>query len=280
MAHLGADVAAYVDGQLSDDAMRDASMHLEACDACDRAVRQQRVLKSRMSTVGAPEPPATLLASLTGLATEPPVRERWWARIGRSVPFRAGVVLVSASLAVIATAYAVGGPAGPIGDEVAPPYNRYVAEFAGPAPVQAGDVINDATIDELGASGWACHPSLAGDLERVSASYTDGQQAIALAYSDGRSRLHLFEQNGVLDPRALDGFESRELAGSQVWVREGSPTLVTWDDDGTVFTIVADVDPGRLEQAVADLPGGSTDPGISDRVGDGLDRMSSWIGAA
>ncbi len=278
MAHLGVDVAAYVDGQLSADSMQDASSHLASCDDCDRAVRQQRLLKSRMSTVAAPPPPAALLASLAGLASEPPTRQRWWTRVGRSVPFRAGVVLVSASLAVIGTAYAVGGARERIGDEVAPPYTRYAAAFEAPAVASGGTVITAAAMQDLTDFGWVCQDVLAGTLHRVSGSYTE-DDVISLGYTDGSSRLHLYEQTGVLDPAALDGFEAERMAGSQVWVRAGSPTVVTWDDRGTVFTVVADVNRARLERAVADLPRRSEkNPG--DRVGDGLDRMSSWIGAA
>jgi len=280
MPHLGADVAAYVDGQLSDSAMRDAATHLASCDACERAVRQQRLLKSRMSTVATPRPPATLLASLAGLAADPPARESWWVRIGRSVPFRAGVVLASASLAVIATAYVVGGSGERIGDDVAPPYDRYAADFVGPATVALGDVITAAAMDDLTDFGWACHDVLAGDLRRVSGAYTDDDEVISLAYSDGVSRLNLFEQTGALDAARLDGFRSVQMAGARVWVREGAPTVVTWDDDGTVFTIVTDVDPARIEQVVADLPSSSHERGMGERVGDGLSRMSAWISAA
>lgn len=280
MAHLGADVAAYVDGQLSDPAMRDASVHLESCDTCDRAVRQQRLLKSRMSTVATPGPPAALLASLAGMALEPPARESWWARLGRAVPLRAGVVLVSASMAVIATAYVIGGPRERIGDEVAPAYDRYAAEFYGPTTtVNAANVITDAGMVQLDSSGWPCHATLAGDLHRVSAELT-GDDVVSLSYAGGGSTLNLYEQNGTLDPDALDGFESERLGGSQVWVREGVPTVVTWDADGTVFTIVSDAGRDRIARAVADLPSGLKDRDAGERVGDGLDRMSAWMGAA
>lgn len=278
MPHLGADVAAYVDGQLSDLAMRDASSHLADCDDCEKAVRQQRLLKSRMSTVATPEPPAALLASLAGLASDPPTRESWWTRIGRSVPLRAGAVLVSASLAVLATAYAVGGPGERVGDEVAPSYDRYVAEFDAPTVVETSTVITAAAMDDLTEFGWACHDVLAGDLRRVAGVYDD--EVISLEYSDGSSRLKLFEQAGVLDAAGLDDFRPARLAEADVWVRTGSPTVVTWDNEGTVFTLVTDIGRDRLARVVADLPTTSDERGLGTRVGDGLTRMSSWIGAA
>lgn len=281
MPHLGADVAAYVDGQLSASTLREASEHLQTCAECEKAVRQQRLLKSRMSTVAAPEPPAALLASLAELASAPPPRESWWTRITRSVPVRAGIVLATASLAVVATAYAVGGPSPRVGDEVAPPFDLYAADFTMPdAGVTGGTVITAAALDDLNEYGWACHSTLAGNLRRVSGAYTGDDSVISLGYTDGASRLDLFEQAGALDRSSLRGFEPQVMAGSDVWVRPGTPTIVTWDDGGTVFTIVTDVDRARLEQAVAQLPSDTSDRGVGERLADGMSRMSSWIGAA
>lgn len=280
MAHLGADVAAFVDGQLSDSATRDALTHLQSCDACAKAVRQQRLLKSRMSTVATPEPPAALLASLSGLASAPPTRDGWWTRVRRSMPFRAGVVLASASVAVVITAYAVGGPDQRIGDEVAPPFDRYAADFFGADAAQAGHIIEDATMAQLDGAGWPCLATLAGDMHRVSGSLAEQEEVVALTYSNGSAKLNLFEQTGSLDRDSVKGFERADMGDSRVWVRHGEPMLVTWDDDdGVVYTIVTDADRGRVEQAVSELPQ-ATHVGPGHRVRDGLDRMTTWMDAA
>ncbi|MEV7397217.1 hypothetical protein [Aeromicrobium sp. NPDC092404] len=280
MAHLGADVAAFVDGQLSEPATREALTHLQTCDACAKAVRQQRLLKSRMSTVTAPEPPPELMASLAKLAAAPPAPEGWWVRVRRSVPFRAGVVLVSASVAVVMTAYAVGGGQPQVGDEVAPPFNRYAADFHGATAVPAGHVIAESTMDELDGSGWPCLSTLAGDLHRVSGAFSDDGAVVALSYSNGAAKLNLFEQNGSLDRDSVKDFEPTELGGSDVWVRDGVPMLVTWDDDGVVYTIVTDADRRRVEQAVSQLPRATRRETPPERVRDGLDRMTTWFDAA
>ncbi|MDR7086254.1 hypothetical protein J2X11_001093 [Aeromicrobium panaciterrae] len=279
MAHLGADVAAYVDAQLSPDAMRAASRHLEDCRACDKAVRQQRLLKSRMSTVTAPEPPAELLASLAGLAAQPPHHQTWWERLRHSVPFRASIVVAGASIAVMVAAYAVGGADdNTVGDKVAPPFDRYAADFYGAAAVQVGATISDTKLQDLDHDGWPCKETLGGDLDRTSGSWAD--DAVALSYSNGTSKLNLFEQTGVLDHTSLDGFEASTLGKSDVWIRDGSPMLVTWDYDGVVYTIVTDADHGRVVRAVNELPRGSGSEGPVDRVGDGLNRMTAWMAAA
>jgi anti-sigma factor RsiW len=280
MAHLGADVAAFVDGQLSEPATRDALTHLDSCEVCRKAVRQQRLLKSRMSTVASPAPPPELLASLAGLASAPPARESWWERIRRSVPFRAGIVLAGASVAVVVAAYAVGSADHRVGDEVAPPFDRYAADFFGATAVQAGNVISDDRMNQLDGSGWPCLATLAGDLHRTSGSYADHNDVVALSYSDGRNKLNLFEQNGSLDPESLDGFESTRMGESQVWVRDGQPMVVTWDHDGVVYTIVTDADQDRVIRALAELPQGAYDEGLVERVGDGLSRMTAWMDAA
>jgi hypothetical protein len=280
MPHLGADVAAFVDGQLSEPATREALTHLQSCDACAKAVRQQRLLKSRMSTVKAPEPPPGLVASLSGLAAALPARDGWWVRVRRSVPFRAGVVLVSASVAVVMTAYAVGGPDQRVGDEVAPPFNRYAADFFDATAVPAGHVIEDSTMTELDGSGWPCLATLAGDMHRTSAAFADHEEVVALSYSDGSSKLNLFEQNGSLDHDSVEDFEQADMAGSKVWVRDGLPTLVTWDHDGVVYTIATNADRDRVVQAVSELPRSTHEETPAERVRDGLDRMTTWMDAA
>lgn len=280
MAHLGADVAAFVDGQLSEPATREALTHLQSCDDCAKAVRQQRLLKSRMSTVASPEPPPGLVASLAGLAAAPPPSESWWVRVRRSVPFRAGVVLVSASVAVVMTAYAVGGGEQRMGDEVAPPFNRYAADFYGAGVVPAGHMIEESTMTQLDDSGWPCLATLAGDLHRVSGAFADHEEVVALSYSNGSAKLNLFEQNGLLDHDSVRDFEQSRMGGSDVWVRAGEPMLVTWDDDGVVYTIVTDADRRRVEQAVSQLPRGTRHEAPTERVRDGLDRMTAWLNAA
>lgn len=280
MPHLGDDVAAFVDGQLSGPAMQDAAAHLAVCDDCEKAVRQQRLLKSRMSTVETPGPPAALLASLAELARTPPPRESRWSKAGRSLPLRLGAVLVGASFMVLAAAYAMGGAPQRVGDEVAPAYEGYVAEFAGLSVHQNGTTISAASMADLDRSGWPCHPILAGDLERVAGSYVDDGRAVALAYTDGTTRLTLVEQNGALDPGSLDGFTAQTMSGAPVWVREGSPRVITWDAQGTVYTVVTDASRERIELVVGQLPHGIGASGPIDRVGDGLDKMTSWMSAA
>ncbi len=281
MAHLGSDVAAFVDGQLSPAAMRDADAHLQRCDGCDRAVRQQRLLKSRMGTVSSPELPATLFSALTDLAAAAaPPQETWWDRVRRSVPARAGLVLVGASMTVAAIAYAVGGSTPAVGDRVSPPFDQYAADFFGATSRVASASVSQDTVDELTRDGWPCRPNLAGDLQRTHAGYMHGDDTIALSYTNGTTRMRLYEQTGWLDPASLDGFSRAGWGTASVWIRPGDPTLVSWDEGGVVFTMVTDADPGRIREAVAELPTRDGPAGHLTRVDHGLDRMTAWISAA
>ena len=272
MAHLGDDVAAFVDGQLSPEAMHAAESHLEDCEPCRQAVLQQRLLKSRMRGVGHPEPSPGLVASLSTLPHTPPEPLSWWSRLG------VGFVLLGASLAVVAVAYVV-GPAGAEADEVEPPFDRFAAEFTAAGQRPSGS-LTVAAMAELDEYGWPCHSRLGGGLERVSGQYRDGQQTVALVYSDGVDVLNLYEQGGALAPRAVEKFDRRVLSHREVWVREGRPRVVTWNADGVVYTIVTRLGDQRVGQAIADLPRSAGEPDPVERIGDGLSRMTTWIAAA
>jgi len=286
MAHLGADVAAFVDGQLTPTAMHDAQEHLAECESCRHDVRQQQLLKLRMGSVAAPVPPAALLASLSGMAAAPPPPDPWWHRIVHTAVFRGGVVLVGASFIAVLAAYALGGADDPIGDEVAPPFDRYAAMFAGDAfdgtatAVTASNTIPDDVMNDLDASGWPCYKTLAGDFEREGGHWWDHHEVVALTYTNGRSRMHLFEQNGALDHDALEGFEKTDWDGAQVWVRDGEPMLVAWDAEGVVYTLVTDAGDQPVGQVITQLPTEEPDGGAVDRVRDGFGRMADWLHAA
>ena len=273
MAHLGDDVAAFVDGQLSPGATRAVESHLQDCEQCRQAVRQQRLLKSRMGGVGHPVPPPGLVASLSTLPGSPtaqtPSKHPWWPFLGM------GVVLLGASMAVVAVAYLV-GPAGPTADEVEPPFDRFSAEYTGSEQRPSGSM-TVAAMAELDGYGWPCRARLGGGLERVAGNYRNGQETVALIYSDGVDTLNLYEQSGALDPAAVEEFDRRVLAERHVWVREGRPRVLTWGADGVVYTVVTELGDDRVGQAIADLPHGPAQPDEVERVGDGLHRMTAWI---
>lgn len=292
MAHLGAEVAAFVDGQLSPERTTAVCQHLETCDRCRAAVDDQRALKQRMTLGPVPGPPAslvTVLAAMPDLDPAEPARSRrgarWW---------RAGLAVVGASAAVFALAYAVGEPADGPGDPVRPDVDSYTAAFRMPpaavsaaapesgaasATVSASAPLSSQRLESLDEGGWPCHAQLGEAWRRVEGRLNDSDAAIRLRYVAGAHHLDLIEQRGRLDASDLRGFEQRSIDGSEVWVREGDPVIATWDADGLVFTLITDAGVDAVAQVVADLP---TRPAVTlgDRIDQGLDQMASWIGAA
>ncbi|HUP99135.1 MAG TPA: zf-HC2 domain-containing protein [Aeromicrobium sp.] len=268
MAHLGEDVAAYVDGQLSPEAAHRADGHLERCERCRRSVVQQRALKDRMSGSGIPLVPPSLLASLDAVPTAP-------RRPQSFLPGAIGavLVLVGASLAVVTAAYALAPTTRP-GDPVTPPFD----EFAATASSSGGPHghLSVADMDQLDASGWPSQANLGAGFRRVDGHLHDHHEVVAQAYVGHGEAVMLFEQVGRLADDALTDFRNRVIAGRSVWVRDTDPRVVTWDADGMVYTLVTRLADAHLAPLLADLPAGPKPPTPLERIRDGLVRMSSW----
>lgn len=293
--HLDADVAAYVDGQLSPDDTDVATRHLQECERCREAVAAQRLLKHRMRSSADVAPPSSLVEALSRMPDEPPAPTSWWRVLRRSPLWGAAGVVVGATMLVAVAAYVVGAPTRSAADPVVPPFDQYVAQFwgeelgAGTASsvtaamrepsdaVATATVMSPAVMADLTENGWPCHGSLGDDLRRVE-GVLQAEGAVTVSYTDGTHRLVLNEQTGVLDPDTLAGFHQRMLHDHPVWVREdGVARLVTWDADGVVYTVVTDVDDERLAAALADLPAAPAPPHPVDRMGSGVQRMADWV---
>jgi len=276
VTHLGVDVAAFVDGQLSAQSMNAARAHLEGCDDCRNAVRQQEALKVRMSAVSSPRLSPEFLACLSGLPQSRISHESPWSRLRRSRTARLGFAILGASIAIVVVAYGVGGSREQIGDSVTPTSDHYTADFLD-GTVQTKSSLTREAIDELDDSGWPCPKTLAGDLQRVDATWLDHGQTVAFTYANTTHKLRLFEQNGVLDTDGLLGFDRRTINNANVWVREGIPMVVTWDHDGVVYTLVTDAGDQHVVEALGQLPTQTPERGPAQRIGTGLDRIANWI---
>ena len=296
MTHLGADVAAFVDGQLPPARELAARRHLEECQRCREVVAEQEHLKRRMArTKPVAGVPAHLAAALSAVASdpgepEPPGRQLLRRSVG------AAVAVMGSSAAVLLLAYGLAPPLPTSGDPVGPDFDAYVSDFVAeaasrrapdvvaasssvPAPPTGDDVaLSPDELDELNADGWPCHAMLAGDLERVDGRLV-GDAVIALRYAGEHVQLHLLEQVGRLDDAALEGFQRRTLADSVVWVREGQPNVAAWEADGVVYTVVTDASIPSVTDVVAQLPS-TLDRSTVERVEDGLQRMTGWVSAA
>jgi hypothetical protein len=132
-------------------------------------------------------------------------------------------------------------------------------------------------MNELNEAGWPCHQMLAGDMHRISAEWLDGGRTVSLTYASASYKLSLFEQNGALDPDGLRGFDQRTINHANVWVRDGRPTVVTWDAEGVVYTLVTNAGRAHIASALGELPTRAPDAGPVHRIGTGFDRMATWV---
>ncbi|WP_229051696.1 anti-sigma factor [Aeromicrobium sp. Leaf350] len=289
MTHLGADVAAFVDGQLSPEREELARRHLSGCERCRELVIQQEQLKRRMSAGPSTGVPAHLAAALAAVAADPgPADPRGRQALQRS--FGVVVALVGASAAVLLLAYVLAPTPPTTADPVSPDFDGYAADFlqeaaserapdvvAASTSTVGGERLSTAELDELDADGWPCHVTLAGDLDRIEGRLV-GDAEVSLRYEGEHVQLHLIEQIGALEEPAMAGFDRRTVAGSDVWVREGMPTVVAWEAEGVVYTVVTDAGTDRIAQVVSQLPSTPARSTV-ERIEDGLHRMTSWVAA-
>jgi anti-sigma factor RsiW len=268
MVHLGQDIAAYVDGQLSPEAASKADEHFAKCDRCRRSLEHQRALKARIVGTGNPAPPPTLLASLEDVPTSP---VHSYSLLPSAIG--AAMVLVGASLVVVAAAYAL-APSTRAADPVRPAFDRFATLASSVSTPRRH--LSSADMDELDESGWPSERSLGPGFVRVDGHLHENHEVVAQVYVGHGQSVLLFEQVGTLDDDAMKSFERHLISDRLVWVREGEPRIVTWDSDGMVYTVVSNLPDQHLGQLLADLPAPPSDPTVLDRVRSGLVRMSSW----
>jgi len=267
MAHLGEEIAAYVDGQLSPEATIKADAHFARCERCRVSLEQQRALKERIGGFTNPAPPPTLLASLEEVPTSP-------GRTYSLLPSAVGtaMVLVGASLIVVAAAYAM-APTTRAADPVRPAFDRFATLASSVSTPRRH--LSSADMDELDESGWPSQSRLGPGFVRVDGHLHDNHEVVAQVYVGHGESVLLFEQVGILDDAAMRSFERHLVADRLVWVREGRPRIVTWDSDGMIYTVVSNLPDQRLGQFLEDLPAPPKEPTALDRVRSGLVRMSS-----
>jgi sigma-E factor negative regulatory protein RseB len=154
-----------------------------------------------------------------------------------------------------------------------------------PAPVASDPLAHEIGLFQMRAletAGWDC-PRQAGPMQLVDVETLSdglaggGAGALHLTYSDGLTRMSVFEQRGSLDADSVRGFARLRAGGQVVHVREGMTTYAMWEDDGLVFTAVTDAPLDTLARVVASRPPRiSIEPGFWGRVVTGLTRLGGW----
>jgi negative regulator of sigma E activity len=132
----------------------------------------------------------------------------------------------------------------------------------------------------VASTEWSC-PQQVGSLRLVGVERTRTESGTSTArhmsYSDGLSRVSVFEQRGSLEEQELRGFTPRRVGGATVQVREGMPSSVVWEDDGAVYTAVSDAPMDTIERVVRAYPHSSAERGFWGRVASGFGRLSAWV---
>ncbi|MGH3367397.1 MAG: sigma-E factor regulatory protein RseB domain-containing protein [Nocardioidaceae bacterium] len=148
------------------------------------------------------------------------------------------------------------------------------ARMAPPEPVTEGLGVRGQSLVE--AAGWDC-PMRPGALRLVDIERLDDADAMHMTYSDGLSRVSVFEQRGSLDPRSVRGYQTTRVGTQVVHVHEGMPTYAVWERDGIVFTAVTD---GPMDSVAAVVLDGARNPRPDlefwDRVASGMTRLGAW----
>ncbi|MGH3354566.1 MAG: sigma-E factor regulatory protein RseB domain-containing protein, partial [Nocardioidaceae bacterium] len=113
----------------------------------------------------------------------------------------------------------------------------FMAHLPPVAPEPGATVVGSRR--DIENAGWDC-PSQAGTLRLVGIERLEESGAVHMVYSDGLTRMSVFEQQGSLDQGSVAGFERLQVDSQVVHVREGMPTYAVWQRDGIVFTAVTD----------------------------------------
>lgn len=156
----------------------------------------------------------------------------------------------------------------------------FIAHLPPTPPDAASERLALAPAPGVASTEWSC-PQQVGSLRLVGVERTrtapGSSAARHMSYSDGLSRVSVFEQRGSLEEQELSGFTPRRVGGVTVQVREGMPSSVVWEDDGTVYTAVSDAPMDTIERVVRAYPHASGERGFWGRVASGFGRLSAWV---
>lgn len=159
------------------------------------------------------------------------------------------------------------------------PADDLFLNHVGPEPVVPETDLGTEDAARMRDAGWACPESLTDGFELTGLTYVDaGSDVMHAEYTDGLSTISLFSEPGTLDPTRLESFDEQVDTTDPVYVRSGLPSMVVWESDGTVYTLVSDAPASTVDAVVDTLPHVPDDePGVGSRVGAGLDKMATFL---
>ncbi|HET7328997.1 MAG TPA: sigma-E factor regulatory protein RseB domain-containing protein [Nocardioidaceae bacterium] len=153
----------------------------------------------------------------------------------------------------------------------------FLAHLPPSSPRAQSDQVDPVALPMLRERGWPCPPQV-GSLRMVGVERMESSSALHVSYSDGLSRVSVFEQRGALLDEPLAGFTPTRLGGTVVQLRVGMPSYAVWEDAGTVYTVVTDAPVDTVAEVVASYPhSGGSESGFWTRVAGGVGRLSAWV---
>lgn len=154
----------------------------------------------------------------------------------------------------------------------------FIAHLPPSPPEESSDLFGLPAAPDEEATRWSC-PQQVGSLRLVGVERMDSTAALHMSYSDGLSRVSVFEQAGSLDEQDLAGFRPQQIDGATVYLREGLPSYAVWEDSGTVYTAVSDAPVDTVTEVVRAYPhtASSSDSGFWGRVAAGFGRLGAWV---
>lgn len=312
--HLGSQVSALADGQLSPSATERALAHVAGCTECAAELRAaraaHRALAAAMDVPATPDLTARLLAigtspvaarprsqdaALDGSAPLPggPRRDRVPADClrgdldrRRTVPTRA-LVLVGAGLGVAVAALVSlgddalvvpgGHPAEAMSMLGQVPAVAPVVQVVGSERPPALELDREDADDQVLA--WMAQEGWSCPVELPE----DLELTAVRLHDDGVLELDLVgadgtmvvtERRGRLHPAAVSDARVAEIGGRQVHVLSTAPWHGVWQSGGTVVDVIAQTPPETVSELVAAYPDHPYDDGIPARIARGWSTLA------
>lgn len=275
-AHLGDELSALLDGELSPDEARAARAHLAGCPPCAAELEAVDAARSVLRGLPEVEPPVGFLEGLVPrLAPVVPLRRRG----------ALASVVASVAASILVVALGVGGLRSPLAPSVTGAVDDHASTVAALADAGLGlrATSTDAppttsaprSLEGLPAP-FRAPLELEGGYRLVRAfAHQDGLQ---LLYQHGRFALSVFEAVGDVEWDALPGGGRRfEDGGVSYWRQESPGRVIVLQHGDLVATVVGDEDGDAVLFAARSLP----DPRplsmlqrIQRAAGDTLDGLS------
>lgn len=279
--HLGWRISALLDGELGVTEEIVARGHLEGCDQCQDEFLEVTQARSFVRQLGDVEPPQDFVDKLVSSGG---------SRFSRRLGLAGLVALAAAWILFLAIGVGVSLP------DVSPPVDEFAEQHVAVADNADADLpersdgfrrVAVADLDDLDAP-FAAPASLASDrdaapaFDRVAAY--DGDDSLQVLYSNGETRVSVFQQEGSLDWATLPATGDRdEVDGSEAWVGtssdvgDGTPSVVVIDKGNVVYTVVTDAPPDAAVTVARDLP----DPpaySLGQRAQKNLEELARRVG--